>query len=367
LAHVNYDAQEIDAVTHTLRDGRTTCGEQVKQFEQEFARYIGAQYATMVNSGSSADLLVAFGLPKPEPGDEIIIPAVTWPTQIWSAMMAGYTVRLVDINVDTLQLDLASVKAAITSKTKAVFLTHLMGNCLDLDALKLLMPDITLIEDCCEALGTYWKKQHVGTFGTASAFSFFFSHLLNTMEGGMVITKTSEEEHQYRLLRSHGWEPKQDCRFWFPSWGFNVRPMEIQGAFGSIQLAKLPGFQLARTLNARALTALLDERYARTMTILPGCTPSWHGFPIIVKSDEPGYRDRLCEHLETFGIETRPVVAGNVSKQPAMQTVRPEQIVYDDLPSADYIHDYGFYIGVSAFIDTSGVRYVGDILQKFSW
>lgn len=367
LAYVNYDVQEIAAVTKTLQDGRTTCGENVKSFEKLFAQYVGAHHATMVNSGSSADLLVAFGLGEPDERNEIIIPAVTWPTQVWSCITAGYTVRLVDVDPETLQMDTDALARAISPSTRAIFLTHLMGNVGDLDAILKLAGSITIIEDCCESLGAKWNNQHVGTFGQASAFSFFFSHLISTMEGGMVVT--NNDDMPYRLLRSHGWQPQPDCRFWFPTWGFNLRPMEVQGAFGVVQMARLEGFRHARTHNAALLESLITAKHSAllsTARVLDQCEPSWHGFPLMVKSDIPGAKDVLCSYLEQHGIETRPVVAGNLARQKAVQDLPIGRIVYDLLPGADLVHDHGFYIGLASFEDNAGVAYVDSVLDSFS-
>lgn len=366
LAHPNYGEDEIQAVVDTLRAGRTTCGPRVQEFERQFASYVGSKQAVMVNSGSSADLLVAFGLGEPDHRDEILIPAVTWPTQVWSCLTAGYKVRLIDVDPVTLQMNTNDLARNVSDKTRAVFLVHLLGCVGDIDLIKRIIKpyDIDIIEDCCESLGSRWRGQHVGTFGNASAFSFFFSHLLNTMEGGMVVTNSDDKP--YRLLRSHGWEPQPDCRFWFPTWGFNLRPMEIQGAFGCTQMAKLKTFHAARHHNARLLTEIIcteNSSWLRTAAVLPDCEPVFHGFPILTW--DATLKAPLCSYLEQHGIETRPIVAGNLARQHAVTDMHSGRVMYGPLTGADVIHDCGFYIGVSSFNDDNGIAHVSDVLSSF--
>jgi CDP-6-deoxy-D-xylo-4-hexulose-3-dehydrase len=371
LAEVNFDSLEIKAVTKTLKQGRTTCGKNVATFERTFSEYVGSRHAAMVNSGSSADLLVAFGLGAPDHRTEILLPAVTWPTQVWSCLIAGYNVCLVDVDPDTLQMNTDDLARQINTDTRAVFLTHLLGNVGNIEDIKAIIAPfegVDIVEDCCESLGARWKGQHVGTFGSASAFSFFFSHLINTMEGGMVVTNDPLADKRYRLLRSHGWEPQPDCRFWFPTWGFNLRPTEVQGAFGCVQMTKIDNFLTARNMNAFNLKTLLSASHGDKLAfckVLDGCVPAWHGFPILVKSDEPGAKDNLCSFLEQHGIETRPIVAGNLSRQQAVTTMTSGRVRFGNLPGADIIHERGLYIGISSRYDTEAVSYVSDVFDMY--
>ena len=298
LAHVTYGEEEINAVLHTLVAGRTTMGPRVADFERRFAGRVGAEYGVMVNSGSSADLLAACLLGPPRRGsrtvpmDEMLVPAVTWPTQVWGCVLAGYKVRLVDTDPDTLQVDLRDLEAKISHRTAAVFAVHVLGNVGDMDALTSLCRrhSLPLLEDCCEALGATWRGQHVGTFGRAGAFSFFFSHLLSTMEGGMVVCRSPADEAALRLWRNHGWERTPEEPFRFPTWGMNLRPLEVQGAFGLVQLEKKARFLAARRRNHGALAAVTYERYPdwlQGVRVLPGASPAWHGFPLRVRPGTP--------------------------------------------------------------------------------
>lgn len=370
LAHVTYGEEEVAAVNAALLEGRTTMGPRVAAFEAAFAQKVGAQHAVMVNSGSSADLLCAFGLGPPYPGlDEVLVPAVTWPTQVWSCVTAGYKVRLVDVDPSTLQMDLVDLEKKVSLRTRAIFATHVLGNTCDLDRLVAIAKthSVPLLEDCCEALGTTWKGRHVGTFGQAAAFSFFFSHLLSTMEGGMVVTNDSKAARLYRLWRSHGWEPKAREHFHFPTWGLNLRPTEVQGAFGGVQLGKMDAFLEAREKNCVALLLDAADPYCPWLQSVrwdtDRCLPGWHGFPIIVAPEAPFDKADLSAFLEARGIETRPLIAGNLARQPAVMA--DQRVICGDLPGADAVHDRAFYIGLASFDDEEGTDHVVSTVAAF--
>jgi CDP-6-deoxy-D-xylo-4-hexulose-3-dehydrase len=371
LAHVTYGEAEIAAVLACLREGRTTMGPRVAAFEARFAQTVGAHHAVMVNSGSSADLLCAFSLgPSHRMLDEILVPAVTWPTQVWSCLTAGYRVRLVDTDPATLQMDLDDLERKLSGRTAAVFAVHVLGNVGDLDRLTALCAEhgVPLLEDGCEALGSRWKGKHVGTFGKAAAFSFFFSHLLSTMEGGMVVCDSPSDNRYLRLWRSHGWEPEAGNRFRFPTWGMNVRPMEVQGAFGLEQIKKAETFLSARRRNFGRLEAATSLRYGdhlATPEVLPHASPGWHGFPLLVKDDFAGdiSKEKLCRYLESRGVETRPLIAGNLARQPGVEG--EHRITAGDLPGADAVHERAFYIGLASHDDPEGTGYVGECVEDF--
>lgn len=366
LSVASYGLEEIVGALDSLVSFRTTMWEKTARFEQRFAERVGSREAVMVNSGSSADLLIAFALANPQraqlrAGDEVLVPSVTWPTQIWSLMMAGLTVRFVDTDPRTLNVDLVDLTRKIGERTRAVSIVHLMGNPVDMERVGQLARrhELLVIEDCCEALGARFDGRPVGTFGTASAYSFFFSHHITTMEGGMVCTDDPELSDLLRLLRAHGWarntrykEPAQvqgvDSRYVFWNWGFNVRPTELQAAFGLEQLRQLDGFLRARTRNAERFSAYLSAHAGtiRLMEVDPRSECSWFALPMMVSDDSPFTRAELVEYLEGHGIETRPIVAGNLARQPACDYF-PE-LQGSDLPGADAVHDRGLYIGLHA-------------------
>jgi len=227
--------------------------DKVKEFEKMFGDKYGGE-AVMVNSGSSADLLISFAISEKSggslpPGSEILVPSVTWPTHLWSLIMAGFKVKLIDIDPNTLNFDLEHVKRNISKDTRGIFIVHLLGNMGDMRGLTKLCKEknLVLMEDCCEALGSKFDGEYAGTFGIASSFSFFFSHHLVTMEGGIILTKDNDFAKRCRLLRAHGWdrevsdpavsaESDIDTRYKFVAWGFNLRPTELQAGFGIEQI-----------------------------------------------------------------------------------------------------------------------------------
>lgn len=372
LADVSYGREEITAVMDTLVSGRVTCGPRVAAFESHFAARMGAAppvHAVMVNSGSSADLLLAFGLGPPTGDrDEVLVPAVTWPTQVWACVLAGYTVRLVDCDPATLQMDLHDLERKLTPRTRAVFAAHILGATGNVDWLvdAAERHRVPLLEDCCEALGTEWRGRHVGTFGDAGAFSFYFSHLLSTVEGGMVVVPRATVAETHRLRRAHGWQPVDTEYFRFPTWGLNLRPTEIQAAMGLVQLGRLGGFLEARRRNFAALTEAFRPFVPacfRPVAVLPQCRPAWHAFPVLVAPHAPFTKQELCAHLEEKGIETRPIVAGNLARQPAV--AHHPKVLAGPLPGADAIHERGFYIGLSNHDDPEGTGYVGEVVAAW--
>jgi CDP-6-deoxy-D-xylo-4-hexulose-3-dehydrase len=383
LSMATYDVEEILAAVDSMCSFRTTMWEKTVQFERQFSGLLGYPETVMVNSGSSADLLIAFALVTPQkkllsPGDEILVPSVTWPTQIWSAMMAGLKVRLVDTDPTTLNMDLKDLEAKITPRTRAISLVHLMGNPCDMDRILALCRryDLVLIEDCCEALGAKFKGQAVGTFGLAASFSFFFSHHITTMEGGMIVCRDRILSDVFRLLRAHGWarntkylqvEPQAglDPRYMFINWGFNVRPTELQAGFGLEQLKRLPSFNAQRVKNVEYFNNYL-RRYLdlmRLMEVNPQAECSWFALPIVLTADCPFSKDKFLSYLEAMGVETRPVVAGNLTLQPACQ-LYPE-LQDANLPGANIVHERGFYLGLYPFDSTQALDRLAETFEQF--
>lgn len=383
LAMATYGVEEIIEAIDSLCTFRTTMWEKTRKFEQLFSAYQGCEDAVMVNSGSSADLLLCFLLTNPrnpllQKGDEVLVPAVTWPTQIWSIMMAGLNVRLVDVNLETLNVDLDDLERKITPRTRAVFLVHLLGNPCQMDSVLDLAKknNLLVLEDCCEALGAEWKGIKVGNFGIAGAFSFFFSHHMVTMEGGMIACRDKETAEQLRILRAHGWlrnadishydlvDYNGDLNYAFVNWGFNVRPMEIQAGFGLRQLQKLPTFNRRREELAAKFFAFIDQTpFLSRPKVHPVSLPSWFSLPIMVNPDALFGRKEITDYLESKGIETRPIVTGNIARQPVAHLFG--EVFAGVYPGADAIHERGFYLGLSPLQDDSTMDRLMDCLQRF--
>jgi CDP-4-dehydro-6-deoxyglucose reductase, E1 len=353
--------EEIEAATAVLRSGKTTMGEKVEEFEEAFARKVGSRHAVMVNSGSSADLLIAFALrldPK-----SVILPAVTWPTHLWAWKMAGCDVQLAD--VDGLNVTAETIADCRTKDSIAVSVTHLMGVPAEMDKIAGYCKSngLVLTEDCCEALGSTYDARTVGNFGVAAAWSFFFSHHMTTMEGGMVTTNHQTIAAQVRTLRSHGWArhlPRRldglDPRYTFVDWGFNLRPTEVQAAIGLVQLERLDEFNKARMLNyGNFALRVLHNPLVTLPTIPPDSYPAMFGIPMFVAD---GHRDALAAWLEDQGVETRPILAGNLVRQPAFRDWVGEY------PGADRVHDQGLYVGLHP-TDTD-VGAVAELVNDFA-
>lgn len=341
LATPTIGEEEIEAATAVLRSGHTTMGEKVEEFEEAFARRVGARHGVMVNSGSSADLLIAFAL---DLHGEVLIPAVTWPTHLWSWKMSKATPVLVD--VDEVNVGLG-VLDAITPQTAGISLAHLMG--IPVEDLGYIAGEcerrgVILTEDCCEALGATFGGHSVGQFGYAASWSFFFSHHITTMEGGMVTTNDVTLASRLRTLRSHGWarhleNPPRgvDPRYTFIDWGFNLRPTEVAAAIGLVQLDRLPDFLSRRRDNFASFARILVNPLVRLPRVPDFAEPSWFGIPMFVSG---GRRDDLANWLEERGVETRPILAGNLIRQPACEDQK------GDFPNADLVHDQGLYVGL---------------------
>jgi CDP-6-deoxy-D-xylo-4-hexulose-3-dehydrase len=272
------------------------------------------------------------------------------------------------------------VAAAISDKTVAVCPVHVLGNAVPMKELKQITDahDLWLIEDTCESLGTRSEGRDVGTFGDIGTYSFYFSHHITTIEGGMVVTEDDELAELMRCLRAHGWTrhmktraqveakyPDIDPRFLFVNTGFNLRPTDINAAFGLKQLTKLRGFNRRRAEIAdhwnKEFAGLIKRGEFRPMQSTVGTESTWFGYPIVCRNRE--LRDRLREHLEKRGIETRPVICGNLARQPAFKLI-PHRIS-GALKGADEIMDCGLFWGSHPVMKSSDLAYVADTVHEF--
>ncbi len=377
LAADCFNEEERTAVNEVMASGFYSMGKKVKQFEKAFAEFVGAKQAVMVNSGSSANLLLIAALLNRtdnqaplRPGDEVLVPALSWPTTVWPLSQLGLVPVFVDIDSETLAISTASAEKALSPKTKAMFLIHVLGKSANMDEIEQFCEKnkILLVEDCCESFGSYYNGKHVGRFGQSGSFSHFFSHHLTTMEGGTIVTDDVALADDLRSLRAHGWirdrhdkdsvknqYPHLDPRFLFLLPGFNVRPMEIQGAVGLVQLKKVEDYlrnrdQLAKSvhertkalpwLNMLGADALPATNYYEDKTER---THSWMNIPFVVAEDSPVSVTKVKEVMESCGIETRPIIAGNLTKHPAIEHIQCRVDV--PLEVSDSLLERGFMIG----------------------
>lgn len=364
LATTTWDQKELDAIQSVIASGMYSMGPRVAQFEREFAAYTGSRYCVMCNSGSSANLLMVAALrfrkEKPlAPGDEVIVPAVSWSTTYHPLQQYGLKLKFVDVDRDTLNYDLDALQAAVGSATRAIMVVNLLGNPNDFARIERIVGgrDIVVIEDNCESLGARVGGKQAGTFGVMGSYSAFFSHHISTMEGGMVVTDDEELYHIMLSVRAHGWTrnlPKQNKvtgtksddafveSFKFVLPGYNLRPLEMSGAIGSEQLKKLPAMVEDRRRNARKFLDLLKD-YPQLRTQKEIGESSWFGFSMIVQPDAPFRRAEVVRVLTKHGIDVRPIVAGNFAKNEVLRWF--DYTVHGALKNADDLDQNGLFVG----------------------
>lgn len=376
--------EEILEAVDSLLSLNVTMGKKVERYEAAFSKFLDVRYSTMVNSGSSANLLGLTILSNPtikrpiQKEDEILVPAVTWSTSIFPILNIGATPVFVDVDEDYL-IDTEKMKELIGERTRAVIPVHLLGNVCDMGIIQDLAQDhgLYIMEDCCEALGSRYKGKMVGNFSDVSTFSSYFSHHITTVEGGMLCTKEEEYADLSRILRAHGYvrhslhksefvgqNPTIDPRFLFVNMGYNFRPMEIQGAFGIHQLRKLQGFLKRRRAIGQKLVANLKkyEEFLRLPREKKDTTHSWFVFPLTVRDNRFFKREDLTNFLEAHGIETRPLVCGNFEEQPAMALFKHRK---GDLTNSRNVMRNSFYIGIHPLISDGTIKKVSAIFDEF--
>jgi len=360
LAYSTWDEKEIFAMNDVINSGRFTMGERVEEFEANFSKFIGTKYSVMVNSGSSANLLMVaalFAQKKLTKGDEIIVPAVSWSTTYLPLQQYGLKVKFIDIDLETLNLDLKELKKAISTKTKAIFLVNLLGNPVNINELNEFVDreKVYILEDNCESLGAKIESKRAGTFGIMSSHSFFFSHHISTMEGGMISTDDEEIYLILKSLRAHGWtrdlpdesnlhskseDPFYDM-FNFIIPGYNLRPLELSGAIGIEQLKKLNNLIKVRRQNAKLFNEIMADKKDILIQREIG-ESSWFGFSMINKNEKISPK-KFREKISNLGFEIRPIVAGNFTRNKVIEYFNFE--VFGNLKNADYLHENGLFIG----------------------
>ena len=364
LASSTWDEKELEAIQEVIKSDNFTMGAKVKEFEKDIASFHHVNYAVMVNSGSSANLLAVAALfytknSKLKRGDEVIVPAVSWSTSYYPFHQYGLKMKFVDIDLETLNYDLSQLEEAINEKTKLILAVNLLGNPNDFKAIQDLIKgkDIILLEDNCESLGAIFNGQYTGTFGLMGTFSSFFSHHISTMEGGIILTNDEEIYHILLSLRSHGWTrhlPKENKltgtksddwfseSFKFVLPGYNVRPLEMSGAIGIEQLKKLPKFIELRRANHIIFKKLFENHpYIQIQKEIG--ESSWFGFSMILKPDAPLTRNQLIKKLHENNIECRPVVSGDFTQNEVLKYF--DYSIHGELKNAQYLNENGFFIG----------------------
>ena len=377
LASSGLRESDIESINQVLRSGNLTMGSEVKKFEKLMCEYLKVKNFIMVNSGSSANLLMFEALLRPTKskprlhlGDGILVPAIAWPTTIWPIIQLGLIPIFVDIDPKTLAIDLIKAQDLIDLTripVAGIFPIHPLGYSIPPSQLKSFIEknNLLLINDTCESLGSWSEDIHAGTFGVAGSFSFYFSHHITTMEGGGIATNDNEYADDLRSMRSHGWSrDRSDVKDWnakalnnnekflFVSTGYNFRPMEIQAVVGSAQILQIDEFvnrrrQIAKRVSGALLgtdlkvigsESLKDKKLEKIN--------SWMLIPIYVSGVNSTYKKKLIvEELEKNEIETRPVLTGNFLAQPAIQRITRYATDYKNFVNAQDITENAFLVG----------------------
>jgi CDP-6-deoxy-D-xylo-4-hexulose-3-dehydrase len=381
-----YNSEEVEEAIESLLSTWVTMGSKVRKFEEAYAQYNGSKHAVMVNSGSSANLLALAVLTNPmlkDPvtkGSEIITPAVTWATTVYPISDVGCTPVLVDVDPKTFNIIPDEIEKAITDKTRAIMPVHLLGGPCQIERIKKIadIHDLYLIEDTCETTGGEVHGKKTGSFGDMGTFSFFLSHHISTIEGGIVVTDDDQLYEYLKAMRAFGWvrdlKEKEnyssankgiDPRFLFITHGYNLRPTEIQGAFGIHQIRKLDGFIEIRRKNADYWKKRLTP-YGDMLTLPveePGTRHVYFGYPLTVNPKASFTREQLVTDLESKMIETRPVMAGNMAEQPVMKQLSHR--TSGSLPNSRMIMRQSFFFGNHTGIGEPEREYIADSIIEF--
>lgn len=383
LTSDTWGSEELAAIKDIMESNQYTMGKEVKKFEIDFAEYFKTKYAVMVNSGSSANLLAVASLFYKKDnflkrGDEVIVPAISWSTTYYPLQQYGLKLKFVDIDKETLNFKLSSLEKAITSKTKLIFAVNVLGNSNEFEEINRMIEkkNIILLEDNCESLGAKYKERYTGTFGLMGTNSFFFSHHISTMEGGMI---TTDDEELYQILlslRAHGWTrnlPKtnhitgtkskfpfeESFKFVLP--GYNLRPLEFSGKIGQSQLKKLDGFIDNRRSNADHFHSLASKKSYVIVQKEIG-ESSWFGFSLILNPIIKTTRRTLIQQLEKAGIQTRPIISGNFTNNRVIDYF--DYTIFDNLDNANLVDQYGFFVGNHHYDIKDKIDYLFYLLDK---
>jgi CDP-6-deoxy-D-xylo-4-hexulose-3-dehydrase len=398
LASSGLRESDIELINQVLRSGNLTMGSEVKKFEKLMCDYLKVEHFVMVNSGSSANLLMFEALLRPTKskprlhlGDGIIVPAIAWPTTIWPIIQLGLVPIFIDIDPKTLAIDLIKAQDLIDSTkipVAGIFPIHPLGFAIPPSHLKKFIEknNLLLINDTCESLGSWNEDLHAGTFGIAGSFSFYFSHHITTMEGGGIATNDYEYADDLRSMRSHGWSrDRSDLLEWnkkalnnnekflFISTGYNFRPMEIQAVVGSAQILQIDEFvnrrrQIAKRVNDALLgteltvigsESLVDSKFERIN--------SWMLIPIYVSGINSIDKKKLIiEELNKKEIETRPVLTGNFLAQPAIQRITRYAVDYKSFVVAQDITENAFLVGAHHDLTDEQIDFLCDSLRSIA-
>ena len=392
-----YDEKEIISLVDSALDFWLTAGRYAKQFETDFAEFLGVKHCLLTNSGSSANLLAVSALTSPKlgekrlkPGDEVITVAAAFPTTINPIIQNNLIPVFVDVDLGTYNVQTDKIEEAISDKTRAIFIAHTLGNPFNLKKVIEIAEkyDLWIIEDNCDALGSKYNGQYTGTFGHIATFSFYPAHHMTMGEGGALVTNDNQLKRLIESFRDwgrdcwcepgcdnscgkrFGWQLGElpfgyDHKYIYSHIGYNLKLTDMQAAVGVEQLKKLPSFIEARKRNFRMLHDGLKkyDKYFILPEIEPEADPSWFGFLLTVREDAGFTKDDIVKYLEDNKIATRMLFAGNITKHPCFEGVQYR--VSGGLVNTDRIMNDTFWIGVYPNITTEMINYILRILELF--
>jgi CDP-6-deoxy-D-xylo-4-hexulose-3-dehydrase len=387
LSESSWNAQDFQIAHKIIDSDQHTMGEKVSQFESSFAKFVGSKYAVMVNSGSSANLLgvssLKFLYPPKSNSNVVIVPALSWSTTYFPWIQNGFRLRFVDIDPETFNMDISAMQKAIDSSVVGICVPHILGADAGIAEIARIANEhgIWIFEDTCESLGAYGSSSDakmLGTFGEIGTYSFFRSHHISTMEGGMVVTNNEDLYHLSLSKRAHGWGrdiPEKgilgieavdswQSKFQFYVDGYNLRPLEISGALGISQLSQVESFLGHRRENAIHLQNSLSSNTAFRLQ-KQSHLGSWMAFGMTIRSRSFS-RSEVTLELEAAGVETRPIVTGNFLRQPVIRQIRSFVEAVGDFPGADFVHQNGLMFGNHGRNLEKELDSVVEVLEKFS-
>jgi len=380
-----FSSVDICKGIEVLLSGQLTMSEITREFEYEFAKYIGTKYALMVNSGSSANLLAAFALVNPRKknflkrDNEFLIPVLCWSTSLWPLVQAGLKPRFVDVDVNNFNMDMNEFKKKLTKRIKAIMAVHVLGNSTHIEEIAKITKskNIFLIEDTCESLGSKYKEKYLGTFGDFGTYSFYYSHQITSGEGGMVVCNSRTDYELIYSMRSHGWARKlknnknKDTSFSFTNSGFNLRPLDISAAIGLNQFKRLNSVIKVRIKNREKIinslvnSPLWNKQFS-FLDITKNVKPSFFGLPILISKKYLSKKKQFFNFLKKKGIETRIVISGNFVNQSSVKIYNLNS-KNESFPKAQEIENRGFFIGLHPkFISEGTLNHLEKNLLKIS-
>ncbi|MDD2541613.1 MAG: DegT/DnrJ/EryC1/StrS aminotransferase family protein [Desulfuromonadaceae bacterium] len=373
------NSSDLDLLVSFIKEtNRFTQFTKVAEFEAAFAKWQGCEYCVYVNSGSSANLLMVNAAKEYygwSDGDEIIVPVVTWPTTITPVIQFGLTPVFVDANLSDMSMDYEKICSKITSKTRAIFVAHLLGFPANIEKLKNIIEDrnIVILEDCCESQGAMANGSKVGNHGVAGSFSFYWGHHMTTVEGGMICTNNEELYKLFILKRSHGLARELpakyheklkelyrdvDFNFLFLTDGFNVRNTEFNAVLGLAQLLQINSFIAQRNKNYLEFINICSA-YEDQLILLD--IPGTSSFVLPFLFREKSTKTKFQAIIQEAGIESRPIISGNLLRQPFLSKFYNPA----DYPNADFLHSNAFYIGNNQFVDQYRLDILSSLMRDF--